>query len=331
MVLKIIKFVLDVFILCVSYFVPKKRNLTIYGEWFGLTANRETFSFYLNDASLYKKVWITKDINLYNKLRKQIDIHMAYSIKGLYLQLRAERFIVNVSSNDIARGVTVRAKEFILVGHGIPVKTFLLSEKRGILYTLLLKIKFLLFENYTTIFYPFQDFIDIYKKAYNSSVDVLKLFNPKDLYPIVINRNVSEYFEIIYLPTHQNEGINYDYVRDQKFYETICNIENVNLTVVLHPYEWKYLNEIQNKFNYKNITFTIQNPNDFLGKVNFAITDYSGSIYGYLYNKLPVVFFHSKNNILLTRKFIKPPIFLDYKIVYDLNDLVSLIEKKQIK
>jgi len=113
----------------VSFVLPRKKNIWVFGGFGGrlyADNSKALFSWMLDNSHHQKKVyWITKRRDILRKLSKENKpCAHAYSIKGLYISLRASTFVFTHTSSDInfwASGGAIK----INLWHGSAIKKVL--------------------------------------------------------------------------------------------------------------------------------------------------------------------------------------------------------------
>lgn len=310
--MKFINLIFSFILAFLSLILPKKRGTQVFGEWFGQSASRETWHYF--SACQSPKIWITRNNSVLSDLKsKGFLAYHAYSPKGLWTQLRAETAIVNVSSSDMARGAITGAKHYINLGHGIPMKTFLLSEHTSAWRLAKMKFRMSIFERYSVVWCPFKEFSRLYEKSYNVSGDHI-FIDPNALSKkIRDNIPINGHYEYIIMLTHLAEGKTFD----SSLYLSILEKINHNKSVLisLHPYEFKYLDSLRNetekfKAKFKSLVVTVEHGIEFSGKNSIFITDASGSMYEFLANDIRCVIVFNSRLQDQGRELVFPPDYL---------------------
>lgn len=121
------KAVLGYLVFAVAMLIPKRRGLWLFGAWLGrkYSDNPKYVHRYISEReSGIDAVWVTKDRDLYRGLLEQgVAAAYAYSLAGIWLQLRAElvAFTHSVPDEFLAPLVApwVRRAQ---MWHGVPIK-----------------------------------------------------------------------------------------------------------------------------------------------------------------------------------------------------------------
>ena len=123
----VLKLIVYPTIYLLSLLFPKNKKLFIFGSWFGdRYADNSKYLFeemVSSYGSIVRSVWITKNKNVISFLqRKGYEVYFAYSIKGIYLQLRASVFFCSVNSKDFFFATLTFRNKIIQLWHGTPLK-----------------------------------------------------------------------------------------------------------------------------------------------------------------------------------------------------------------
>ena len=102
----IFNFIIDTALILLSYIVPKKKNLILFGAYTGKTYNgnpKYLIEYLKNNKILkYEYYWVTKRKNIFLKLKeKNIPVLSQYTIKTFWKILRAKYLIIDYLPKDI--------------------------------------------------------------------------------------------------------------------------------------------------------------------------------------------------------------------------------------
>ena len=135
--------------------VPRSNTIWIFGAWYGQKFSDNSkwlYEYVLNNYKSIKPIWITKNKEIYNELRKQNkNVYLSKSFFGIYYSLRAKWCFLSSGTVDINR-YFINGAKIILLWHGMPLKKIGFSDDTQI--TSLKKLKLLEFFNpyiYTTL------------------------------------------------------------------------------------------------------------------------------------------------------------------------------------
>lgn len=322
---KLVEFGSSIPLLLLSCVVPKDKLLSVYGEWFGQRFMNESFDEYVSSTS-ERKVIIVKNRQEYERLKDKYDVRMAYSLSGLIAQLRADRAYVNVSSRDLALGAVFGATHYVQLGHGVPIKTFLLSEKdRGAFYRLKLRLKLRVFDRYTTVYCPFDYLAPLYSVSYAVPPSHVTVRAPRfKRFDSTVVRN-----QISYMPTHRHEGQSFDDGGFRMLFSAIAagGLKREKVIVIrLHPYERKYTDQVEALIEQYGLVgrVSVNNAHEAVDEV--VISDYSGVVFPFSHNGVPVILFQWDRETF-TREFITPQSLKNILITSDVNAVLEKINE----
>jgi len=308
--MNIIKTAPHLILFLISFFIPKKRNLWIFGSWFGekYTDNSKyLFEYILKNHHEINAVWITANKKLYNELQvNNIKVCYKYSFKGIWYVLRAKVVIFVQSCNaDIMHGINWYRTKYIQLWHGIPLKKIKYDDDLIVKNLKLLKIKLLikkylypvLYEKFTFMTACSNEDRGHFSSAfliYNEKIKITgyprndALFSP-------IQKNNDKY-KIIYMPTFRGDkGSSFDFFTPYgfniNFIEKKLTDINGELYLKLHPVNKpteKIINDIKQS---KNIFFYDDSKDiyDELSTYNILITDFSSVYFDYLLTNQPII------------------------------------------
>lgn len=301
----------------VSYFVPKSKNIWLFGAWggFGRGDNPEAFFNYVTQYHPeVKAVWLTRSKNVYDHFkRRKCTIYYTNSIKAFFVSLRAKIGIINCYKFDLNRFCLNRTK-LIQLWHGTPIKKI---ENDSILFIkqqnqLLNKIKTLIFpfskEKYHYIIASSHEaalrFSTAFQIPYKNILitgyprnDIL-LSHEKQKLPFLekIKLNYKYRYLLLYAPTFRDSNKeslqlfeSFD-IRQMKDFLISKKAVLVIKGHILTDKSFKQLN-----FNCSQIHISnhkdISDVNSFLTNVDILITDYSSIFFDFLLLDRPIVFF----------------------------------------
>jgi len=109
----------------ISRIVPKDKKLWIFGSRFGehYDENSRKFFEFVNQAALdIRAVWLTKDTQVYEHLKKKgYEVYKTFSLYGYLYSMRAGVVIVSISLLDVNYRVVAGSK-IIQLWHGTPLR-----------------------------------------------------------------------------------------------------------------------------------------------------------------------------------------------------------------
>jgi CDP-glycerol glycerophosphotransferase len=293
----------------VAMLTPKRKNLWVFGAWFGqrYSDNPKAFFEYINENQKHiQAVWVTKDPAIVAQLKQ--NGHLAYletSYRGLLIQLRAEfAFVCQSLHEDLYPACISKKTKVVNLWHGLPLK----------------KIMYDVFGDKTAdknIVGRLFDFLSPYEKIRNDYLlatstetqnTLSKAFRlPKDRVLITgfprndvflkENKNaITPAYKCIYMPTFRG-GIGTEcdlfaqYAFDVEKINTILTANNIALVLRMHPVNKppEYLfKAIKNSSN-----ISIDSTADIFDSIadyDCMITDYSGGYFDFMLSGKPILF-----------------------------------------
>jgi len=119
----------------IASLTPKDENIWLFSAWNGkkfLDSPKYVFKYLLSNNGAICAIWVAKDKTLYNEMVAQgFPVAYAYSLRGLYLQMRAGIvvFTHSVEWDFVASFVGYTTKR-VQTWHGIPLKKIGYDNKK---------------------------------------------------------------------------------------------------------------------------------------------------------------------------------------------------------
>ena len=300
---KIINFLLIPVIIFLTFFVKRKKNQFCFGDWFGMKNSDSSFYIFKvsQKDSTINSAWITKSKKIFNELKKaNHECYMYNSIEGILFQLRSWNFVSTVNSFDFYPTALFGKKNYIQLGHGLPVKkyfkNYLTNFEKFRFY-----IRSLTIENYSYYAVTSNAFIEIGKEQYNIDESKILEIPPAriDYYKnslkneSLIKWSLHHNFKYIcYLPTHRDEGksINEIYNNLEILDNILDELDVSNIKILFKPHFYDIEKFSECDLNFKNIIFLPKaNADELMNISDLFIGDYSGVIFDYYYlNKFEI-------------------------------------------
>ena len=111
--------------------IPRNKNIWIFGAWYGQKYSDNSkwlYEYVLENEREIKAVWITKNCEVYKKLRSQNKpVYMSASFAGAWWCLRAKYALLTSGVVDVNAFALNGCKQ-IWLWHGMPLKKILNSE-----------------------------------------------------------------------------------------------------------------------------------------------------------------------------------------------------------
>ena len=280
--------------------IPKRNNeIWLFGAWFGYkyTDNSKALYEYSKKKRQDHCFWITKNKDLLEKIDGGV---YCYSIRGIYLQLTASKFILCQDKDDFYRPLLTGRAKIIQLWHGAPMKkigndAYRVNKNRNIQKLRNLKRITSAFlmpwkkENYHLMTASSDYDRKIFTQAFNIENDNIQVTG----YPrndIILNRKTRQPSnKILYAPTFRGApNSEYDLFKQYDFENSMLTDllikENLFLHVKFHPahklthYDISIINQSERiEIIQPNIDI-----NTILSDYDILITDYSSIYVDYL-------------------------------------------------
>lgn len=258
--------------------------------------------------------WITSERALSESLRKKgYDAEYKYSIRGIFLQLRAgvAIFTHSVEYDFFAPLFASRVKR-VLTWHGMPIKKIGYDNRRGTCSPrLVAKI--------ITLLFPFRnDRVDlvmagasadkmIYESAFNTKASsvVITGYPRNDIMARSTKGTISEdgLSRVIYMPTFRGApGSDFLLFRESNFdfkeKDKLCHQLGIELWIKLHPVQRLAKEDNVAISQCTNIKYFAENTDIYesIDKFSILITDFSGIYFDYLITGRPIILAPLKMN-----------------------------------
>ncbi|MBA6336422.1 CDP-glycerol glycerophosphotransferase family protein [Colwellia sp. BRX8-7] len=306
---KLLTLLIKLFIFSCAQLVPKKKDLWVFGAWYGqrYSDNPKAFFEYINENQKHiKAVWITKDQAIVDQLRE--NGHIAYLDKGysgLWMQLRAEfAFVCQSLHDDLYPACISKKTKVVNLWHGLPLKKIMYDvfgeqtvEKNivGRLFDFLspyerIRNDYLLATSTETQ--------NTLSKAFRLPKDrvIITGFPRNDVFLKEKKKAIKSVYKCIYMPTFRG-GIGTEcdlfaqYGFDVEQIDGTLKENNIDLVLRMHPVNKppEYLiNAIKNSSH-----ITIDSTADIFDSIadyDCMITDYSGGYFDFMLTGKPILF-----------------------------------------
>ena len=301
---KLIIYTLNIPLYLISKFIPKDKNIWIFGAWFGnkYTDNSKYLFEYINENHPeIKAIWLTNDQMTLDLIgSKGYDVYKMYSLKGYYYSLRASFGFVSTGFKDI-NNLVFRGK-YINLWHGNPLKKIVYDDKlvNGIQYhSFPFKVIGFLFpfigspEKYDYIIASSKSEANNLSTAFHKALkNILITGLPRN--DVFSKHTKKEIKKVIYMPTHRNQGelnIKELLLMNMDSLDRKLSALQVELYIKLHYYHMSDMNleKYTNIFLIKDDEIQ-QDIYSVINDFDILITDYSSIFFDYLLSGNPIIF-----------------------------------------
>lgn len=311
--MRIIKYLLMVplnLFFFISFMIPKNERLWLISAWYGE-------KFLDNPKYIYKELlhgdydvdvyWVVKDkscIPFFSE--NEYPVIWAYSLKGIWLQLRAKNVIFSHSlrSEFLPCFIASQTKK-IQTWHGVPIKKIGYDDKNANLDSLIKKIIIIILpflrEEYDLIIASSKEDKSIYHTAFRTPLKkIIVTGYPRNdaIYKSLIEQNfkITQTKKIIYMPTLRGGiGDFFPYLSDHEFdfvfLDKMLDKINAEFYIKLHPVQRFKDYDLELMKQTKNIYPVFNNDDiyEVIAYYDILITDYSGIYFDFLITGKPIV------------------------------------------
>lgn len=299
-------------VMYLSCLFPRNKKIYIFGSWLGeqFADNPKYLFLEAQEDKDIRPVWITKDPNVCNQLRKQgYESYMFESPKGIFMQLRAKYVVVCNGISDVNHTFMGRAV-FLNLWHGVPLKKVGYDDDkvknwdskgqrmRRAIQEIPLGKEYVVA---TSDFYA-----KIYESAFRRKADhILTLGQPRnDLFydedgrfqvEHRLKKAAKDKKIILYAPTHRQEG-NIVFPLDKQFdfkqLNQWCVDHNMVFVIRRHFYHKDEEVDFSKYSNITDITKKSMDIQEILMDTDILISDYSSTYIDYLLLDRPLIFYN---------------------------------------
>ncbi len=307
-----------VLLFLLSYFIPKKKNLLIFGGGDGkqFQGNSKYLLLFLikNNIEGFEYYWSSKTPKQQENLKRlKIPFVNPYTWKGFFKLLRANYMFIEKSSYDTYYSTSIFGRfNFIQTCHGSPQKKFgidvkdqnsslpLTSNQEGLLYKFLKKIKFFSRQKYKVILAPSKRIESIYRRAFENNHTVITGYPRNDIlynteFAIKDYKNKLKLYSykqvVLYAPTFRdNKSALSPFCDSLSDYNNELKRNNILFIVKKHPWQASFVVP-HNLSHVLDVSESVQDIQELLPYVNVLITDYSGTFFDFMLTNRPIIFY----------------------------------------
>lgn len=323
-------------LLILSYIIPKKKNLIIFGAG-------DAKQFQGNPKYIYQYLRVNqcKSLEFYwsakSKMQQQFLADMnapfidPYSISGFFKILRAQYMVIEKSTFDVYYTKMIFGRfNFIQTWHGTPLKHIGVDKNnvtsngdnfltnRHYVYKFLKKIKFFTRQKFKLITAPSEEIKILFQEVFENN-NVMVTGYPRN--DIIFNPNLAlndygqslkmnDYNKVIlFAPTFRDDTdtlspLSYNLSQFNKQ----LSEKNYLLVVKKHPWQ-KNFQIPPNLSNIIDISSNVDDIQELYPHVDLLVNDYSSAFFDFMLSKKPVIFYpYDLDNYLKNCR----GIYLDY-------------------
>lgn len=291
--------------------IPRKRNLWIIGDRYGLKYSdnsKAVYEYVVSHEPHVEIVWITRSKIVYDHIKKEGGkVAYANSFYGVYIALRAGWVIVDVAICDVNHYLINGAK-IVNLTHGVPVKNAGYADLDRIppkyieWYVKIFPFKNDSLANYVISTANFFDAywplefnnrkLNIWTTGYPRN-DIFFQAHQEDTEIDKIKLNYPNSSIVMYLPTFRGDASAFAPFEQFEFDmdNFIACLERNNLLFLIkaHPGQKSSLSFRKYERIIELEDTPLTNANSLLNKADILITDYSGAYYDFLCLRRPVI------------------------------------------
>ena len=121
-------FIFEPIIFLISYIFPKANKFILFGAWAGKSVSDNSkylFEYFLDyESDSYECYFVTKNKSTISQVDADYrdNVLYAYSLKGIYYQLRAKTYVYSSGYSDFIRAMITRRNTKVNLWHGVPLK-----------------------------------------------------------------------------------------------------------------------------------------------------------------------------------------------------------------
>jgi CDP-glycerol glycerophosphotransferase (TagB/SpsB family) len=314
--LKIPLFLLGDILYLLSLIIPRRKNLWIFGAWFGQRYSdnpRALFEYVNSKYPEIEAVWLTRNIEVKKIIEKyNYRAHYTFSLAGIWSSLRAGAGIICTDIRDLNL-FTSGGLKVIQLWHGSPIKKIIFDDRLAFKRPSAIKSILFPFSRLKFSQYLFTAASEEVKSklagAFRVDPDHVKVtgYPRNDLFYRRETRHLSTISELkeirlncrigIYLPTHRSEGKT-EYLKNMipELKELDSRLKEMNIILLIKQHFYHQNTGEDDFAGFTNIRFISDRDIEhdihaILPLTDFLITDYSSILFDYLLLGKPVIFF----------------------------------------
>lgn len=310
------------------FFIPRKKEIWIFGSNHGKKFADNSKYLYLYTIKNYPKIraiWMTTNKKLLKKFsEKNYEAYHSWSVKGLWYSLRAKYAISSYGLHDFNK-ILLGGIKNIQLWHGTPLKN-ISPEKRDIRT----KVRMISGNKYHNYIAPSKEVKNKFKRVFmndgqninitgyprNDALFNTSWFFPEENFVDNLKKSIKFKHVITYLPTWRGEGDCINLFKDYKFDldEIQKKLKKLNAILIIKAHHMNKQiipeGDLRDSRIFSLSDEEFQDIYPILKETDILITDYSSIYFDFLLLNRPIIFapFDIKNK---QKKFF----FYDYDTV----------------
>jgi CDP-glycerol glycerophosphotransferase len=285
-----------------SCFFPRKKNIIIFGAWFGEKYSDN--SMYLFEYACQMRemdcIWLTHKKSIIIHLKEQNKkAHYIWSLKGIWYSLRAGIVVVSSGKIDVNR-YFINGATIINLWHGAPMKK--IGKLDNLVFSKIKEsVKNIVLPNISEynidyVLSTSKEFDDILTNAFGLlPSQIVKTGYPRnDVFFKTSAPKKVALTKVAYLPTFRDNQSNYNLFETFGFQKDVWAKFLVDNNAELYLGSHFASDFMINSKEYDNRIKLIPsdeffNINEYLLNIDIVITDYSGIYFDFLLQKKPII------------------------------------------
>ena len=272
----LIEFCFTIFLSILSRILPKS-DFEIYGSMNGFKIC-DNSKFLFNNTSFQESYFITKNKEIFKDRNYKINkkIIFAYSLRGIYLQLRAKKIYWTHGLNDFIPPLVI-GSYIVGLQHGLPGKN---GQKFTKFQIFKFKIKNIIapyLNNYYCheVWSPKEIYDDYIKEVFFPLKITIKR---KQIPRIAFQPNLKKKRKILYAPSHRPFRSIIDVINANKIFDNdfLKKLSEKNIELIFRPHPIDYDEILNSKIDINCNIDSSDDIHDELSSYSMVISDFSG-------------------------------------------------------
>lgn len=293
------------FFYVIACLVPKKKDLILFGAWFGKSYSdnpRYMYEFAL-DHGATNIYWVTKNKKLFENMQlSKLPVLYAYSLRGVWFQMRAKGVVFSHSHwSDFCSSCIGPKTLRVQAWHGAPLKKIGRDNdlaKKSYLREFLSRVLFpYMKERFDLILATGEPDRNIFARAFSVSLDKVKVtgYPRNDVFELNHGSLSRRPKNILYMPTFRGApGSIFNFLEegyfDFSYVEKELEVNGAFLYIKLHPVQ-RIGAEFCQKVAMSRRIKVLDESEDiypFLNYCDALVTDYSSIFFDFLLSGKPI-------------------------------------------